>query len=340
MLTKDEQDEYAKAFGAEPQDDAPEGESGDVASAVTLNDTPTEEPETPDTEEAPAEEAPSEEAPAKEVSAEPAAKPADSEETWEQRYKTLQGKYKSEVPAMLERIRALEAQRNEPPTTLADGGEVESDDAYDVAEGEGNGTVNVEDVEKYADGGDVDSLDSIKAEAMELAGDPEKLGAVLKTMIADYGREFVVGAVALAAPLIDAKAEGYANDFNGNLESLVSEIQQSFASMHRNAISDAHEDFEEVVEGEAFKEWLASLDEPQRVKAEQVVESGSAGQIIKLLGQFKDFVAEKDKPKEKTPEDIWAEDAASSIRSSSPLKLPTRAPGSDDDEYKRAFNEA
>ena len=140
--------------------------------------------------------------------------------------------------------------------------------------------------------------------------------------------------------LIDAKAEGYANDFNGNLESLVSEIQQSFASMHRNAISDAHEDFEEVVEGEAFKEWLASLDEPQRVKAEQVVESGSAGQIIKLLGQFKDFVAEKDKPKEKTPEDIWAEDAASSIRSSSPLKLPTRAPGSDDDEYKRAFNEA
>ena len=61
MLTKDEQDEYAKAFGAEPQDDAPEGESGDVASAVTLNDTPTEEPETPDTEEAPAEEAPAEE---------------------------------------------------------------------------------------------------------------------------------------------------------------------------------------------------------------------------------------------------------------------------------------
>ena len=47
MLTKDEQDEYAKAFGAEPQDDAPEGESDDVASAVTLNDTPTEEPETP-----------------------------------------------------------------------------------------------------------------------------------------------------------------------------------------------------------------------------------------------------------------------------------------------------
>lgn len=106
-----------------------------------------------------------------------------------------------------------------------------------MAEGEGNGTVNVDDVEKYADGGDVDSLDSIKAEAMELAGDPEKLGAVLKTMIADYGREFVVGAVALAAPLIDAKAEGYASDFNGNLESLVSEIQ------HRCSIDAPQRDF-------------------------------------------------------------------------------------------------
>ena len=329
MLTKDEQDEYAKAFGAEPQDDAPEGESGDVASAVTLNDTPTEEPETPPAEEAPAEEAPAEEPPAEE-------EPETPEET--QRRKSWEGRLKKMEEDLKAREAALAAR--ETPETLADGGKVEDEEPIDVAEGEGNGTVNVEDVEKYADGGDVDSLDSIKAEAMELAGDPEKLGAVLKTMIADYGREFVVGAVALAAPLIDAKAEGYANDFNGNLESLVSEIQQSFASMHRNAISDAHEDFEEVVEGEAFKEWLASLDEPQRVKAEQVVESGSAGQIIKLLGQFKDFVAEKDKPKEKTPEDIWAEDAASSIRSSSPLKLPTRAPGSDDDEYKRAFNEA
>ena len=328
MLTKDEQDEYAKAFGAEPEDDAPEGESGDVASAVTMNDTPTEEPETPDTEEAPAEEAPAEEPPAEE-------EPETPEET--QRRKSWEGRLKKMEEDLKAREAALAAR--ETPETLADGGKVE-DEPIDVAEGEGNGTVNVDDVEKYADGGDVDSLDSIKAEAMELAGDPEKLGAVLKTMIADYGREFVVGAVALAAPLIDAKAEGYANDFNGNLESLVSEIQQSFASMHRNAISDAHEDFEEVVEGEAFKEWLASLDEPQRVKADQVVESGSAGQIIKLLGQFKDFVAEKDKPKEKTPEDIWAEDAASSIRSSSPLKLPTRAPGSDDDEYKRAFNEA
>ena len=326
--------------------------------------------------------------PAEEVSAEPAAKPADSEETWEQRYKTLQGKYKSEVPAMLERIRALEARRNETPQTLAEGGEVMGGgvagaaeapaveeeekkklglkEKYEQAmsktpdgmvfnavrdmladggqpgkldEGAGDGTVTLPDPEAYADGGEV-GVDAIKAEALELAGNPEKLAAVLKNMVADYGRDFVVGAVALAAPLIDAKAEGYINDVNGNLESLVSEVQQAFSSMHRSAISDAHEDFEELVDGEEFQGWLAGLDEADRAKAEKVVESGSSGQVIKLLGQFKEHLKAASEPKERTPEDVWAEDAASSVRSSAPLKIPTRAPESESDEYKRAFEEA
>ena len=333
MLTKDQQDEYIKAFGAEPEDDAPEGESGDAASAVTLNDVPTDEPA--ETAEAPevVAEAPTEEATTEE-SSDVAESPEDTQrrKSWEGRLKKMEEELKAREAALASR---------EAPAALADGGKVENEDGpVTLDEGAGDGTVTLTNPEKYADGGEVDSLDSIRDEAMELAGDPEKLGAVLKTMIADYGREFVVGAVALAAPLIDAKAEGYVKDFNGDLEGLVSEIQQSFSSMHRNAISDAHEDFEEVVEGEAFKEWLASLEEAQRAKAEQVVESGSAGQIIKLLGQFKEFVAEKDKPKEKAPEDVWAEDAATSIRSSAPLKLPTRAPSSDDDEYSRAFNEA
>lgn len=217
---------------------------------------------------------------------------------------------------------------------LADGGQPGKLD-----EGAGDGTVTLPDAEAYADGGEV-GVDAIKAEALELAGNPEKLAAVLKNMVADYGRDFVVGAVALAAPLIDAKAEGYINDVNGNLESLVSEVQQAFSSMHRSAISDAHEDFEELVDGEEFQGWLAGLDEADRTKAEKVVESGSSGQVIKLLGQFKEHLKAASEPKERTPEDVWAEDAASSVRSSAPLKIPTRAPESESDEYKRAFDEA
>lgn len=327
MLTKDEQDEYAKAFGAEPQDDAPEGESGDVASAVTLNDTPTEEPETPDTEEAPAEEAPAEEPQAEE-------EPETPEET--QRRKSWEGRLKKMEEDLKAREAALAAR--EAPETLADGGKVEDEEPIDVVEGEGNGTVNVDDVEKYADGGDVDSLDSIKAEAMELAKDPEKLAAAIKSMIADYGREFVVVATAAPMVLVDSRAEEFAGNFDRALSDLAEEVKEAFDAIHRDRIEEGHEDYQDLYD--PLIEWVESMSEEEKQRAQAIIDGGMPSKIKRLYSEYKKAKEESDKPKEKTPEDIWAEDAASSIRSSSPLKLPTRAPGSDDDEYKRAFNEA
>lgn len=209
---------------------------------------------------------------------------------------------------------------------FADGGEVEA--------GEPKGGENAD---PDTSGDDVDS---IKREAMDLAADPAKLANVLKSMVADYGRDFVVGAVALAGPLIDAKAEGYVNDVNGSLEGLISDVQAAFSGLHKSSIADAHEDFEEVIDSEAFQSWLDGLDEAAKAKAEQVIEGGSAGQVVKMLGQFKDSLKAAEAPKEPTPEDIWAEDAATAVRGSAPVKLPTRAPASDDDEYKRAWAEA
>ena len=327
MLTKDEQDEYAKDFGAEPQDDAPEGESGDVASAVTLNDTPTEEPETPDTEEAPAEEAPAEEPQAEE-------EPETPEET--QRRKSWEGRLKKMEEDLKAREAALAAR--EAPETLSDGGKVEDEEPIDVAEGEGNGTVNVEDVEKYADGGDVDSLDSIKAEAMELAKDPEKLAAAIKSMIADYGRDFVVVATAAPMVLVDSRAEEFAGKFDSALSDLAEEVKEAFDAIHRDRIEEGHEDYQDLYD--PLIEWVESMSEEEKQRAQAIIDGGMPSKIKRLYSEYKKAKEESDKPKEKTPEDIWAEDAASSIRSSSPLKLPTRAPGSDDDEYKRAFNEA
>lgn len=332
MLTKDEQDEYTKAFGAEPQDDAPEGESGDVASSVTLNDTPTEEPETPPAEEAPAEEAPAEEAPAEEPPAEE--EPETPEET--QRRKSWEGRLKKMEEDLKAREAALAAR--ETPETLADGGKVEDEEPIDVAEGEGNGTVNVEDVEKYADGGDVDSLDSIKAEAMELAKDPEKLAAAIKSMIADYGRDFVVVATAAPMVLVDSRAEEFAGKFDSALSDLAEEVKEAFDAIHRDRIEEGHEDYQDLYD--PLIEWVGSMSEEEKQRAQAIIDGGMPSKIKRLYSEYKKAKEESDKPKEKTPEDIWAEDAASSIRSSSPLKLPTRAPGSDDDEYKRAFNEA
>ena len=320
-MNLNDEDEYTRAFNAATED-APEGDSGAEASAVTLGaeEAPEEAP-VEMAEELPAD-VPTQEAPAEE-------KPVD----WEQKYKTLEGKYKAEVPALAEKVRELESR--EAPQTLADGGKAE-DDTTVIAEG-GNGG-EFETVDALADGGEVgDDIESIKQEALNLAGNPDKLAQVLATMIADYGREFVVGAVALAGPLIDAKAESYASDFNGNLDGLISEIQGAFSSMHKQTIADAHEDFEDLVESPEFQAFRDSLPEDQQAKADATIESGSAGAVIKLLQAFKDA---KDKPKEKTLEDAWAEDAATSVRSSSPLKVSSRAPMSEDDEYKAAFEAA
>ena len=372
MMNRQDQDEYSKAFNA-PTDDAPEGAESESAS-VTLNEDTEAPVGDPMTDAAMAGEAQAEEVAAEESPATP--EDEQRRKSWEGRLKKLEAELKAREAALAERespqtlaeggevmgggmsggAKTPDEEEDDGNGTsflekaastvaggtvvgnlidkLADGGKPSKLD-----EGAGDGTVTLPDPDAYADGGEV-GIDAIKAEALELAGNPEKLAAVLKNMVADYGRDFVVGAVALAAPLIDAKAEGYIADVNGNLESLVSEVQQAFSSMHRSAISDAHEDFEELVDGEEFQGWLAGLDEADRAKAEKVVESGSSGQVIKLLGQFKEHLKAASEPKERTPEDVWAEDAASSVRSSAPLKIPTRAPESESDEYKRAFDEA
>ena len=316
-MNLEDEDEYTRAFNAVTKD-APEGDSGAEASAVTLG----------------AEEAP-EEAPVEMAEELPADAPAEDPETPEdtQRRKSWEGRLRK----MEEDLKAREAalSEREAPQTLADGGKAE-DDTTVIAEG-GNGG-EFETVDALADGGEVgDDIESIKQEALDLAGNPDKLAQVLATMIADYGREFVVGAVALAGPLIDAKAESYASDFNGNFDGLISEIQGAFSSMHKQTIADAHEDFEELVESPEFQAFRDSLPEDQKAKADATIESGSAGAVIKLLQAFKDA---KDKPKEKSLEDAWAEDAATSVRSSSPLKVSSRAPMSEDDEYKAAFEAA
>jgi Meckel syndrome type 1 protein len=308
--TKDQQD-YEAAFNDEevPTADAPEGDSGAEVPAVTLTEGAGQAVPVGDSEQTDGA-APNE--PTEEADAVETPEDAQRRKSWEGRLKKMEAELKAREDAL--------AARETQPAALADGGEVDL-----PTKDSGEPAVM-----------DADSIDAIKSEAMELASSRKKLIGVLRTMIEDYGREFVVGVVALAAPLIDAKAESYVNDFNGNLESLVSEIQQAFSGMHRASIADAHEDFEQVVESDEFKAWMDGLDEAAKAKAEQVVDSGSAGQVVKLLGQFKDSL----KPKEKTADDIWAEDAATSVRSSAPLKIQSRAPMSDSDEYKRAFDEA
>ena len=317
-----DQDEYSKYFNAdepenEPEADAPEGEDADTASAVTLGgetsaeESPEKAPEVQGDQPTPAE--------ATAETANPEMTPED-----EQRAKSWEGRLKKREEELAAREAALAAKE---PQKFAEGGEVEAEPVE----------VGLGDEEEDSKG---DDIDSIKAEAMELAADPKRLAAFTKQMVADYGRDLVVFQAAISSPIIEAKAEQYVSSVNDDIASLVSELQDAFRSRDRQTVADAHEDLDELLESPEFNSWMDGMSAEEKAAADEVLTYGSPGKVIKLLQKYKDSLAEKDAPKEKTPEDIWAEDAATSVRSSAPLKLPTRAPASDDDEYSQAWNNA
>ena len=330
--------------------------------------------------EAPAEEVSTEEVPAEEVAAEePPETPEDEQrrKSWEGRLKKLEAELKAREAALAERespqtlaeggevmgggvpgaadVPASEEEKkklglkekyeqamsktpdgmvfNAVRDMLADGGQPGKLD-----EGAGDGTVTLPDPDAYADGGEVDSLESIRAEAMELAKSPEKLAAAIKTMIADYGRWFVVVSTAAPMILVDSRAEEFAGQFDSALSDLAEEVKEAFNAIHRDRIEEGHEDYQDLYD--SLVEWVGSMSEEEKHRAQAVIDGGMPSKIKRLYSDFKKAKQEADAPKERTPEDVWAEDAASSVRSSAPLKIPTRAPESESDEYKRAFDEA
>lgn len=239
-------------------------------------------------------------------------------------------------PQDLKNAEFLGLEGDDEPAKFADGGEVGMD-MIDEAEG----------MDAFADdavagdeaGESVASiLDDIKREASELAADPARLQATVQQMVDDFGREFVVAAAALAGPMVDVKAEGYITDVNSSMSSLVDDVTDALRSMHRSTIADAHEDFEDIVSGEDFQAYMDGLDEEAKARADQIIGGGSAGQIIKLLSQFKDSM--KQSKDDASYEESWAEDAASGVKSSAPVRLPNRAPVTDEDEYRQAWNES
>lgn len=251
-----------------------------------------------------------------------------------QAYKSWKGRLKKREEELAAREAALA--EKESPVALADGGEIKDEaGALDLSGNEGK---SGEAGEAAADeGAEAVDIDSLKAEAAEMAGDPERLRAVLNTMVADYGREYVVGLMAAMSPMIDAMAQPYVAGVDSQLGSLIDDVTEAFRSMHRATIADAHEDFEQIVDSPEFQAWIDGLPEEDKAKAQATVDTGSAGKIIKLLQAFKDSLKAS---KEPSPEDIWDMDAASGVKNSAPLRIPTRAPASPDDEYRRAWDMA
>ena len=343
-----DQDEYSKSFHADdvvesdesmPAEDAAESADEAPAAAVML------------TEDEGGEEAEAE------AEAEGDAVAEDAEEMSPedvQKEKSWAGRLKAREAELAAREAAL-AEREKGPVKLADGGKVDEeageedaamgDEAMDAADEE------AEQPEEMAEGGEVDDMAdeapevsdddfvaSIRDKSVALAKDPKALAGVLREMVNDYSESFVVGLIAAAGPLVEAMADPYVSDVESKIDGVIKSIEQAWTDRHFEAIRDAHEDFEDIAEADEFKAWADSLPEEDKAKVAETIERGSSGRIIALLTKYKDAMKSKDAPKEPTPEDIWAEDAAAGVKSSAPVSVAARAPASDEDEYKTAWD--
>ncbi len=146
------------------------------------------------------------------------------------------------------------------------------------------------------------------------------LDQAMATLGNDFGPEFTK----MISLLIESKARDIAGSLadekvgavRGEFDGLVNEIVEDKKRSHMEMISDAHPDFIETAGSPEFKAFIENLPGSDQERAKQVIESGTARQINKLLSTFK-------KAKTAEPEDTQAMDDAEGVRSSG-LKIPEK----------------
>lgn len=176
-----------------------------------------------------------------------------------------------------------------------------------------------------------------KVESGEMTADQ-----AMATLTEDFGPDFTK----MLHVLISAKASEIAGEVagktadekvagvSGKMDTLVADINDDKARGHFEALSDVHPDFLEVGGSPEFKEYVDALDETQKADAEQVIERGSARQIIKLLSAFK--TSKTTDPKADADRDD-AMSAAEGVRSSGGIKIPDKP--SESQGYEEAWKE-
>lgn len=213
------------------------------------------------------------------------------------------------------RLKAKEAELKAREDALAKTAEVEPGEG---AAHESDETPTAEAVEDVAE----------KVESGELT-----LDQAVATLGNDFGPEFTK----MLGVLIESKAREIAGSLadekvgavRGEFDGLVNEIVEDKKRSHMELISDAHPDFIEVAGSPEFKAFVEALPGSEQEMAKQVIESGTARQINKLLSTFKSA-------KTAEPEDTQAMDDAEGVRSSG-LKIPEKPKMAD--SYEDAWSE-
>jgi hypothetical protein len=304
MATKEQMDEnaadYADQFNA--PDAAPRNMSDEEAFGLSEPEAAAE----------PAAEAPGEavaeagaEEPAAEAAAEPAAEaspdaPAEaapSAAEQEQRLKSWEG-----------RLKARQAELDAREAAMGDSSVNEQQESLPLEEGEA--------VAVAEEAGEAATSDN---------ADP---AAVLAE---DFGADFVEQITKLVKQI----AHDCVGGVSATVDQVIADLKNERLQSHFTAIADVHKDFMEVVESPEFSAWRAS--QPNQDALQQVIDSGSARQIIDMLTAFKG--ASKSEPADDSGYDSHddALDAAEGVRSSG-VSLPQEPAASDD--FAKAWNEA
>lgn len=184
------------------------------------------------------------------------------------------------------------------------------------------------------------------AEAMEDAMEKVESGELtfeqaMKTLESDFGPDFPKMLTVIAKYVGGQVSDERVGSVRGELDEVVNELRNDKEKSHYETISEAHPDFMEVGASPEFRAYVESL--PDQEAAMQVINSGTAKQINKLLSDYKakgQVTTEADLEKLAAPAaepvDESALDAAEGVRSAG-LKIPEKPTQADD--YEAAWAE-
>lgn len=178
--------------------------------------------------------------------------------------------------------------------------------------------------------------ESPEVQAATAAMETQPIDEVMATLAEDFGDEFVSALTqvieARAAEIAGKVADEKVGAITGTVDQLISSLTDDKARNHFETIADAHPDFMEVAQSDAFKQWVDSLGGDKTAQAQSIIESGSARQVVKLLNDFK---AANQDDQNNTMSDA-AMLAAQSVRGRGGMRLPEKPQVADD--YEAAWN--
>ena len=208
--------------------------------------------------------------------------PTDPKEI--QRKKSWEGRLRAEEKRLKELAAELEAKKGgaaAAPGTPTEPEVPDADDSSAAPSADAQATADA--LEQVAatteDAGTAQRADEL-AEAVEDGSmSPEQ---AMKILSEDFGEDFVKMIRAIAGAEGRTAATKEVGALRGDVEGVISTIADSKTREHFEAIAEAHPDFNDVGQSEAFKAWAA--EDPAR---SQIANGGSARQIIRMLNEFK-----------------------------------------------------